>query len=264
MRWARSASRAVEVAFPAAMEEYVPIMGNFLQTVTIDWGGIEDASAYPFGIPAISSIRSLSFDAPITFFCGENGTGKSTLLEAIGIALGLNPEGGSKNYLFSTKDTHSELCNHLVLERSIFRPRDSYLVRSDTMFNLITETDALEDDRRYYEGKSLHQRSHGESILTLVSHRLGGEGLYILDEPETGLSQIGQIALLGELLRLVGQGSQLIVATHSPILLFAPDASLYQFTDEVCRIEPEESLEWVVAKQFAEDPAATIAKFLAE
>lgn len=235
---------------------------NFIDSVGIDWNAVPDAGSYPFNIPAIASLETLHFEKPVTLFCGENGRGKSTLLEGISIALGLNPEGGSRNYTFSVKATHSELHDYLRLRRSVFRPKDSFFVRSDTMFNLITETDALEDDKRYYGGRSLHQRSHGESILALVSHRFGGEGLYILDEPETGLSQSGQIALLCEIARLTDSGSQFIIATHSPILLCLSNAAIFEFDDEVRRIEPGESLELIVLRRFLDNPAKAIDEFM--
>lgn len=187
---------------------------------------------------------------------------KSTLLEAMGIAYGLNPEGGSRNYTFSVYDGHSELCDHVRLLKGICRPRDSFLVCSDTLFNLISEMDALEDDQRYFGGRSLHARSHGEGILALVSRRFGGEGFYMLDEPETGLSQLGQVALLAEIVRLANAGSQLVVATHSPILLSAPGAVIYQFEDEVRRVSLEQTMEWDALHRFLEDPDRLLAEFL--
>lgn len=234
---------------------------NFVDSVSIRWDEVPDTAAYPFNVPSLSSLTTLHLEAPVTFFCGENGTGKSTLLEAISIALGMNPEGGSRNYLFSVKRTHSELHDYLTVGRTLLRPRDSFFVRSDTLFNLITAMDELDDDKRYYEGRSLHRRSHGEGILALVSRRFSGNGLYILDEPETGLSQIGQIALLCEIKRLVDAGSQFIIATHSPILLCTPDSAAFQFDDGISRIDPKESLEWTVLQRFIEDPERAIDEF---
>ena len=233
----------------------------FVRSAKILWDEVPDAGAYPFNIPAIASLDEIRFNKGVTFFCGENGTGKSTLLEAVGIAFGFNPEGGSRNYTFSTKSTHSRLHEFIRLDRSIFRPQDGYFVRADTLFNLITETDALEDHLRYYGGVSLHARSHGESIMALISHRFGSQGFYMLDEPETGLSQSGQIALACELARLRDAGSQLIIATHSPILLALPGATVYQFEEDVREIEAEDSLEWIMMQRFAEDPQAAMRAF---
>ena len=234
----------------------------FVTSLAIDWADVPDKGVYPFNVPAIASLRALDLGQPITFFCGENGTGKSTLLEAMGIAYGLNPEGGSRNYTFSVHDGHSELCDHVRLLKGICRPRDSFLVRSDTLFNLISEMDALEDDQRYFGGRSLHARSHGESIMALITRRFGGEGFYVLDEPETGLSQLGQVALLAEIVRLANAGSQLVVATHSPILLSAPGAVIYQFEDEVRRVGLEQTMEWDALHRFLEDPDRLLAEFL--
>lgn len=234
----------------------------FVRSAEILWNEVPDADAYPFDIPAIASLRKLRFDKGITFFCGENGTGKSTLLEAVGIAFGFNPEGGSRNYTFSTRPTHSQLHDFIRLDRSLYRPLDGYFVRSDTLFNLISATDELEDDQRYYGGVSLHARSHGESIMALITRRFRPEGFYILDEPETGLSQSGQIALLCELTRLRDAGCQLIIATHSPILLALPGATVYQFDDDVREIDAKDSLEWIMMQRFMDDPDAAVRAFL--
>lgn len=233
----------------------------FVRSAEILWNEVPDADAYPFDIPAIASLRKLRFDKGITFFCGENGTGKSTLLEAVGIAFGFNPEGGSRNYTFSTRPTHSQLHECIRLDRSLQRPLDGYFVRSDTLFNLISATDELEDDQRYYDGVSLHARSHGESIMTLITRRFGPEGFYLLDEPETGLSQSGQIALACELTRLRDAGCQLVIATHSPILLALPGATVYQFDDEIREIDGKDSLEWIMMRRFMDDPEAAMRPF---
>lgn len=234
----------------------------FVRSAEILWNEVPDADAYPFDIPAIASLRKLRFNKGVTFFCGENGTGKSTLLEAVGIAFGFNPEGGSRNYTFSTRPTHSELHDFIRLDRSLYRPLDGYFVRSDTLFNLISATDELDDDQRYYGGVSLHARSHGESIMALITRRFRPEGFYILDEPETGLSQSGQIALLCELTRLRDAGCQLIIATHSPILLALPGATVYQFDDDVREIDAKDSLEWIMMQRFMDDPDAAVRAFL--
>ncbi len=234
----------------------------YVTSLSIDWEGVPERGVYPFAVPAIASIETLDLASSITFFCGENGTGKSTLLEALSIAYGLNPEGGTRNYTFSVHDDHSELCDHVRLLKSIFRPRDSFFVRSDTLFNLISEMDVLEDDRRYFGGRSLHSVSHGEGILALVSRRFGGGGFYVLDEPETGLSQLGQVALLAEIVRLAQASSQFVIATHSPILLTAPGAVIYQFDDEVREVDLRQTMEWDALNRFLDDPEGMLAEFL--
>lgn len=235
---------------------------NFINAVGIKWNEVPNKNEYPFNVPSIASIDTIKLNKPVTFFCGENGTGKSTLLEGISIAIGLNPEGGTKNYRFSIKETHSELCEYLSLRRSVFRPVDSFFVRSDTMYNLFTEIDTLGDNDRYYDGRSLHRRSHGEGILTLISRRFKGKGLYILDEPETGLSQSAQIALLCEIIRLVDLRSQFIIATHSPILLSLPNSYVYQFDDAIYPIDAKDSLEWNILCRFLDNPDKIIKEYM--
>lgn len=236
----------------------------YVNSVAIDWESVTSRGEYPFAIPAIASIDVLDLGQSVTFFCGENGTGKSTLLEALSVAYGLNAEGGTKNHRFSTVDAPSELAEHLVLMKSIFKPSDNFLVRSDTMYNLITEMDRLGDGDLYHEGRALHTRSHGEGVLALVSQRFHERGFYVLDEPESGLSQCGQVALLAQIIRLAREGAQFIIATHSPILLTAPGATIYQFDDEVREVTPEETMEWIMLHRFLENPERELAFFLEE
>jgi predicted ATPase len=192
---------------------------------------------YPFTIPAIGGLEELRFDQPVTFLVGENGSGKSTLLEAIAVASGLNAEGGSRNFNFATRASHSGLSQYLHLTRSQRRIRDAYFLRAESYFNVATNIEDL--DRAdgqflggvpvitYYGGKSLHEQSHGESFFALFQNRLGGDGFYIFDEPEAALSPLRQLAFLTRLHELVGEGSQFLIATHSPILMAYPQASIY-------------------------------------
>ena len=114
------------------------------------------------------------------------------MIEAIAVKWGFNPEGGTKNFRFSTKDTHSELKNHLVLEKGVKRPTDGFFLRAESFYSFASEVDNLERDDpgllSWYGGKSLHQQSHGEAFLALLKNRLGGHGMYIFDEPEAALS----------------------------------------------------------------------------
>src|SRR5262249_7885547 len=155
---------------------------------------------------------------------GENGAGKSTLLEAIAIGMGLNPEGGSRNFKFATRESHSNLSKFLRLSRSVRRVRDSYFLRAESYFNVATEIEALDREPdsgariiEAYGGKSLHEQSHGESFFSLFMNRLRGNGLYFFDEPEAALSPNRQLSFLSRLHDLVRQGSQFLIATHSPI-----------------------------------------------
>jgi predicted ATPase len=181
----------------------------FLKRVRLDEptdGALPDA--YPFDLPAVRHLGERSFRAPVTVFVGENGMGKSTLLEALAVAVRLNPEGGSRNLRFATKETHSELHRLLRVTRAPRPPRDAYFLRAESFYNVATQIDALDAHADHstttappildsYGKRSLHAQSHGESFFTLFLQRLGGRGLYLLDEPEAALSPQRQLALLG-------------------------------------------------------------------
>ena len=211
---------------------------NFLVGVRLLRDKLPSPAAFPFTIPAIGQLDELSFEQPVTFFIGENGSGKSTLLEAIAVASGLNPEGGSRSFRFSTRSSHSDLNKCLRLVRSPRRVRDSYFLRAESYFNVASEIEALDSEPRggpkiinSYGGKSLHEQSHGESFFALFMNRLRGDGLYIFDEPEAALSPSRQLSFLSRMHELVGQGSQFLIATHSPILMAYPYASIFLMAD---------------------------------
>ncbi len=170
----------------------------------------------------------------MTYFVGENGSGKSTLLEAIAVAAGFNAEGGSMNFHFSTRSSESALAGALRLVRSVRRPRTGFFLRAESFFNLATAIEQLDKDPGgspiidSYGGRSLHEQSHGESFLAVALHRFGPQGLYVLDEPEAALSPLRQMSMLRRMRDLVHQGCQFIVATHAPILLAYPGASIQQ------------------------------------
>lgn len=228
---------------------------SFLTSVKLERSGVQTPSAFPFSIPALKNLNTLELHPKVTFFVGENGSGKSTLLEAIAIAAGFNPEGGSRNFRFESKPSHSELHQHLRLIRGMRRPKDGFFVRAESVFILATEVERLEAHANKpfasYGGKSLHEQSHGESFLSLLNDRLGGNGLYILDEPEAALSPSRQMGLLPIIHRLLQQQSQLIIATHSPILLAYPDARIYSFNEDgIIPIEYEETEHFQVTRNF--------------
>jgi predicted ATPase len=225
-------------------------MQDFIRSIRINLEDAEDS--YYKRIPAIYNLTTLNFEDNITFFVGENGTGKSTLLEAIAVSCGFNPEGGSRNFMFSSRDTHSALHQYIKLIRGVKRPLDDFFLRAESMYNLATEVEELSDPLfiQGYGGKSLHAQSHGESFLALLVHRFRGKGLYLLDEPEAALSPQRQLSMLIRIHELA-KDSQFIIATHSPILLGIPNATIYSFDDDnIHKISYEETESYQVTKLF--------------
>ncbi|MDQ8738956.1 AAA family ATPase [Paenibacillus sp. LHD-38] len=232
--------------------------GLYLRGVKLLRESIPSFDAYPFHLNAIRTLDELEFHPKVTYIVGENGMGKSTLLEAIAIGLGFNPEGGTINFNFSTESTHSELHRYLRLIRSVNKPRDGFFFRAESYYNVATNIDQMDRETRRgprlvdsYGGKSLHQQSHGESFFAAFLHRFSGNGLYMMDEPEAALSPFRQMAMLSRINQLVGQNSQFIIATHSPILMAYPDAVIYNLTSEgIERTTLEETDHFILMKQF--------------
>ena len=232
-----------------------------------------EESSYLAKLPAVKHLikeGSLSFKNNVTFFVGENGTGKSTLIEAIAVAFGFNPEGESKNFKFSTQNSHSDLWKHLTVSKTKF-PKDGYFLRAESFYNVASNIDEL--DRAPagapliidgYGGISLHKQSHGESFMALVQNRFFGNGLYILDEPEAALSPTRILTLIAEIDALVKDNSQFIIATHSPMLLAFPEAEILELTAEGIRpIKYQDCEHYKITRSFLDDPQRTL-KYLLE
>ncbi|MCU0875756.1 MAG: AAA family ATPase [Pirellulaceae bacterium] len=203
----------------------------FLRSVSLRRDRIASFDEYPFSIPAIRHLHALELHPNVTFLIGENGTGKSTLLEAIAVSEGFNPEGGSRNFAFKTRDTHSHLYQYLQPNRGIRRARhDAFFLRAESFYNVATWVDSLGFDpaKSPYGTRSLHEQSHGEAFLTMFVERFSGNGLYLLDEPESALSPQRQLTFLAALHELVLRKSQFIIATHSPIILAYPHSRIYE------------------------------------
>lgn len=223
---------------------------------------VDSFDAYPFCLPAIRSLDKVVLHPKVTFFVGENGSGKSTLLEALAVSLGFNAEGGSKNFNFGTRRSHSELHRYLRVAKGVKRPRDGYFLRAESFFNVATEIEHLDAEPSFgppvidsYGSKSLHEQSHGESFLALLIERFGGRGLYILDEPEAALSPQRQLAVLSRMYDLVLDDSQFVIATHSPILMAYPDAWIYQCgTEGLSRIDYQDTEHYKVTRDFLTSP----------
>lgn len=221
---------------------------QFIQSVSINWDRIA-RNSYVREIKAIREMTQMVFTSPITFFVGENGSGKSTLLEAIAIAEGFNPEGGTKNYRFSTYDSHSELYDAIRISRGIHKAGWGYFLRAESFYNVATKekdyADELHPSERY------HEKSHGESFLAIAKRHLKPNGLYLLDEPEAALSPQRQLTLLMEIYECASQESQFIIVTHSPILLGIPGADIWTFDDgPVHRCSYEETDSYQVTEMF--------------
>ncbi|MBR3803031.1 MAG: AAA family ATPase [Clostridia bacterium] len=220
--------------------------------------------SYLNGIPVVKYLTQageISIDNDVTIFVGENGTGKSTLLEAIAVACGFNPEGGSRNFTFATAETHSELCKHIMVSRHTI-PKDGFFLRAESFYNVATNIDELDSQPaaaapiiNSYGGVSLHNQSHGESFLALVKNRFGGNGLYILDEPEAALSPMRLLTLIRLMKDLIDNGSQFIISTHSPILMAFPGAQILELSER--GIKPtcyQDTEHYQVTKRFLDNP----------
>lgn len=233
---------------------------NFLRRVELKREQVMQWEEYPFSLAAVRALYALDLDTPVTYLAGENGAGKSTLLEAIAVAYGFNPEGGSKFLSFATRETHSPLHAHLRLVRSARRATDGYFLRAESFYNVATRIDQLDEEAYMnlgkpivssYGGESLHTQSHGEAFFSLFMHRIGGNGLYVLDEPEAALSPMRQLALLARMKALVEKGAQLLISTHSPILLSYPGAQIYWVDEQGIRLtEYEQTEHYQVSRAF--------------
>jgi len=238
------------------------ISSQYVGRVTLRRDKVESFDRYPFSLPAVRSLEQLDMHPRVTYFIGENGSGKSTLLEAIAVSLGFNAEGGTKNFSFGTRRSHSELHEYLRIAKGVRRPRDGFFLRAESFFNVATEIERLDEEPlggppiiNSYGGRSLHEQSHGESFLALMTERFGGQGLYILDEPEAALSPQRQVAVLSRIHDLVLDNSQFIIATHSPILMAYPDSLIYQCNrNGISEIAYQETEHFKVTRRFLSDP----------
>lgn len=237
---------------------------KFIQTIEIDWNKIEEDSYLRY-ISALSGLSRLQFNRPITFFVGENGTGKSTLLEAIAVAYGFNPEGGTLNYRFDTYNDVSELSSAIRITKGFKRPKGSYFFRAESFFNLATKAEEYDRDNprgHSYGDKGLHDQSHGESFLAFFQS-FRRKGLYIMDEPEAALSPQRQLTLFIQIAQMAEAGAQFLVATHSPILLGIPGAEILSFDEgyiHPCAYEETESYQ--VTEMFINNREALVKRLL--
>lgn len=253
----------------------------YLKEITLKRDLIASFDSYPFSIPAIKELDCIEFGKQVTIFVGENGSGKSTLLEAIAVGLGFNAEGGSKNFNFGTRNTHSELYQYLRLSKSFRRYSDGFFLRAESFYNVATNIDELDEEvyefgfsaqnpppapiKNTYGGTSLHKQSHGESFLSLILERFNGKGLYLLDEPEAALSPSRQLTVLSRMHQLVSDQSQFIMATHSPILMAYPGAKIYQIDKTgIYPIKYQDTEHYEITKAFLNNPEPMLKALFAD
>ena len=221
----------------------------FVKELKIDWNVIAPGS-YLRNVKSIAGINSLAFHSPITFFVGENGTGKSTLLEAMAVAYGFNPEGGTVNYSFSTYDSHSDLWDAVTLFKSFKKVHCGYFLRAESFYNVATK----EDEYGKMPGGvplNLHKKSHGESFLTIINEYFKANGLFFLDEPEAALSPQRQMTLLLKIAESVRDNSQFFIVTHSPVLLTLPGAEILSFDNgSLHKIEYKDTESYRISEMF--------------
>ncbi|MEH6941807.1 AAA family ATPase [Bacillus sp. JJ722] len=233
---------------------------QFIRSVKLKRNLIPSTSKYPFSLPAVQYLSELKLHPNVTFIVGENGSGKSTILEAIATSYGFNPEGGTKNFNFSSYESHSELHDFVTIVKGVMKPRDGFFLRAESFYNVATNIEEL--DREHggpklidqYGGVSLHEQSHGESFMSLLVHKFKGEGIYILDEPEAALSPSRQLTMIARLHELVEQGCQFIIATHSPILMAYPNAIIYEIKEGYHRVSYKETEHYQITKSFLDYP----------
>lgn len=245
---------------------------TFLRSIHLKRENVPSFLTYPFNLPFLTDFENLDIHPKVTYIIGENGMGKSTFLEAIAVALGFNPEGGTINFSFSTQDTHSELHQFIRLIRGFRKPKDGFFFRAETYYNLATNIDEMDRAPSYgrpiidsYGGKSLHRLSHGEAFFATFLHRFNGNGLYILDEPEAALSPFRQMAMLSRIHSLIKTNSQFVISTHSPILMAYPDSVIYELTGSGIQMKSlEETDHYFYYKEFLNNKERMLQELLAD
>ncbi len=239
----------------------------YLQKVSYKRQQVPDSSIYPFNIAWMENFQCLEFPSNVTFFVGENGTGKSTLLEAIADQCDFNTAGGGRNSYFEVDQAESALGEYIRLSWSP-KVTKGFFLRAETFYHYASYIDALEDipSRKYaaYGGKSLHHQSHGESFLSLFNNSFGGKAIYLLDEPEASLSPVRQLSLM-KIIKDLEDTAQFIIATHSPILLGYPNATIYNFdNDDLETIRYEETIHYILTKRFLQAPELILKELFQE
>lgn len=238
--------------------------GPILDKVKVHFADDVDYNQHPFCLDVIKNLQDIQLPTQVTFFVGENGAGKSTILESIACNVGFGLEGGSKNFSFKTSEERTytaaqKLADQLTLSWRV-KPKNGYFFRAESFFNIANYIDELEKNGggayAPYGDKSLHEQSHGESFLSFFKNRLGSDGFFIFDEPEAALSPQRQLSLLVIINQMCkNPDSQFIIATHSPLLLAYPGATIYSCdTDTLTPIAYTDTEHYRITKHFLNNP----------
>jgi predicted ATPase len=235
-----------------------------LRSLWLDPAYVRDA--FPFTLPAVRPLigEPLELASEVTFLVGENGTGKSTIVEALAAKLDLDVEGGDRDLRFEEREADTDLHVALRIARGSRRPSMQYFLRAESFFNVARTVDAHEGLLARHGGRPLHAMSHGESFLALANERFLPDGLFVLDEPEAALSPVGQLGLLRRMRELALDGAQFVVATHSPILLAYPGATIYELSDAgIERVGYEQTDHYRLTRAFLEAPERFLGELFA-
>ena len=215
---------------------------------------------YPLNISALRGFVSLRFSKNVTIFCGDNGSGKSTIIETIADVLELPMVGGNKN-MFYLKDNEreeerSELARYIYLSRTHKRPIRTFFFRAESFYDIASfiNSEAGAAYGMNYQSKNLLLQSHGESFMDLIKQQFIPGGLYLMDEPESALSPYNQLELIKLIDRLSKQDSQFIISSHSPLILGYRDAKLIDVSDGMKEVTLEETKIYKMYKDFLDDP----------
>lgn len=239
--------------------------GPVLDKITFKFSDESEFEKYPLNLKIIQNLKEIVFKKQVTFFVGENGTGKSTILEALAEYIGFGKDGGSKNlYLMRALDDEESDVRGLTKSISLsWRKKvDGYFFKAESFWNIANKLKEMAghagsfDVYRHYGGKSLHEQSHGESFLAFFKNRVERGGIYIFDEPEAALSPQRQLALLKIIFELSkSPETQFIIATHSPILLAYPDSEIYSCDGGVLKkINYKDTEHFQITKNFLNNP----------